>query len=77
MRARERNPKKICIADNGLRNATVFSFSKDSGRLAENLVCQESVRRGFGVFYWKGRQEVDFVARRREETWAVNLSYGG
>jgi hypothetical protein len=76
LKAQEKNPKKIYAIDNGLRKATAFVFSQDMGRLAENLVFQELSRSGFEIYYWKGKQEVDFIARRRNETWAVNVSYG-
>jgi predicted AAA+ superfamily ATPase len=76
LKAQEKNPKKVYAIDNGLRKATAFVFSQDVGRLAENLVFQELSRSGFEIYYWKGKQEVDFIARRRNETWAVNVSYG-
>ena len=76
LKVQEKNPKKVYAIDNGLRKATAFVFSKDAGRLAENLVFQKLSRSGFEIFYWKGKQEVDFIARRRNEIWAVNVSYG-
>lgn len=59
------NPRKVYVADTGLRNAMGFRFSADLGRVMENVVCLELVRRGHEVFYWRSAKarEVDFVVR--------------
>jgi predicted AAA+ superfamily ATPase len=70
------NPRKVYCADNGLRNAVSFRFSKDVGRLAENLVFLELKRRGEELYYWKSRGEVDFVFSDDENLLtALNVSY--
>lgn len=56
--------KKIYAIDNGLRNAVSFYFSEDEGRLLENLVFVELKRRGEEIFYFKGKNECDFIVRR-------------
>lgn len=56
--------KKIYAIDNGLRNTVSFYFSEDEGRLLENLVFVELKRRGEDVFYFKGRNECDFLIRK-------------
>ena len=43
-----------------MRNAVAFRFSQDIGRLAENFVFLELERRGYEVFYFEKKQEVDF-----------------
>jgi len=68
-------PKVYCI-DNGLRNAASFKFSRDEGRLAENLVFVELKRRGLEVFYWKNSNEVDFVLKSGDGSLeALNVTY--
>jgi len=57
------NPKKIYVIDTGMRNAVAFRFSDDSGRLLENLVFIELKRRNAEVWYFRGKQECDFVIR--------------
>ncbi len=57
----DRTPSKYYCVDTGLRNAVSSRHSVDSGRLLENAVCAELVRRGSTVHYWAGRREVDFV----------------
>ncbi|MFH1376404.1 MAG: ATP-binding protein [Candidatus Woesearchaeota archaeon] len=67
---------KIFCIDNGLRNAVSFKFSKDEGRLAENLVFIELKRREKDVYYWKNKGEVDFVIKNRDQTLtAINVCY--
>lgn len=61
---RNRNPQKIHVNDLGLRQIASISLSMDYGKLAETLVYQE-LKRKFrsDIFYWKGKQEIDFVIR--------------
>lgn len=70
------NPKKVYCIDNGLRNTVSFTFSKDEGRLAENLVFLELIRREKEIYYWKNGGEVDFVVKEKEGSLtAINVSY--
>ena len=70
------NPRKVYCIDNGLRNAVSFMFSKDEGRLAENLVFLELKRRSKEPYYWKNKGEVDFVIKDRDSSFtAINVSY--
>ncbi len=70
-------PSKIYCIDNGLRNAVSFKFSKDEGKLAENLVFVELKREGKDVYYWKNKMEVDFVVKNNDQSLvAINVSYG-
>ena len=55
--------KKYYSIDTGLRNATSFRFSKDVGKLMENIVLLELKRRNKEVYYWKGKHETDFVVK--------------
>jgi predicted AAA+ superfamily ATPase len=65
----EINPKKAYCVDNGLRNVMGLRFSEDAGRLAENAVFVELMRRNGSnplcrVFYWSdGRFETDFAVK--------------
>lgn len=63
------NPRKVYCIDTGLRNAAGFVFSKDEGRLMENIVFLELKKRGSEVYYWKDskQKEVDFVVKENEE----------
>lgn len=70
-------PSKIYTIDNGLRNSVSFKFSKDEGKMAENLVFVELKRRGFNPYYWKGKKEVDFIVKNKDQSLsAINVCYG-
>ncbi|KAF5421042.1 MAG: hypothetical protein C5S41_12320 [Candidatus Methanomarinus sp.] len=76
LKTQSRNNKKIYCIDNGLRNAVSFRFSRDEGRLAENLVFVELLRRGKDPYYWVGKGEVDFILKNRDGSLsAINVSY--
>ncbi len=69
-------PSKIYCIDNGLRNSVSFKFSKDEGKLAENLVMIELARRGESPYYWTKKGEVDFVVKSKDQSLsAFNVSY--
>ena len=63
-------PRKVYVVDNGFVTSKVFSLSDNLGRLLENQVFIELVRRGYDVertmFYYRSRndKEVDFVLRK-------------
>ncbi len=76
LKQQQANPRKIYCIDNGLRNVVSFKFSKDEGRLAENMVFVELKRRDKEIYYWIGRGEVDFVVKERDNSLtAINVSY--
>ena len=68
-------PSKIYCIDNGLRNSVSFKFSKDEGKLAENLVFVELKRRDKEVYYWENKGEVDFVVKENNNLIGINVSY--
>ena len=57
--------KKIYCIDSGIKNAIGFTFSRDMGRTAENIVFTSLKRMNRDVFYWKNKKgwEVDFVVK--------------
>lgn len=71
-----KHPKKAYCADTGLRNVVGTRFSRDSGHLAENLVYKTLERQKTPIYYWKGKNEVDFVIKRKPGTLeAINVTY--
>jgi len=58
------NPEKIYVIDAGVYRAISFRFSENRGRIFENLVFLEYRRNGEDIFYWKGKNEVDFLLRK-------------
>ena len=57
-------PYKVYAIAPGLYNAVLFRFSENIGRIFENVVYLALRRKGEEVFYWKGKGEVDFLARK-------------
>jgi hypothetical protein len=70
-------PKKIYFIDNGMRNSVSARFTQDDGKLAENTVFIELKRRGFETYFWKGKNEVDYVVKdENKNIHAINVTYG-
>jgi len=69
------SPKKVYCIDNGFVEAMSFKASEDFGRLMENLVAVELMRRksywfkNQEIYYWKDYQqnEVDFLVKEGEK----------
>lgn len=59
-------PRKIYCVDNGIANISGFKTSENLGKLYENTVAIELLRKGFDLYYWKTKQheEVDFVIKQ-------------
>lgn len=66
----QKAPRKVYLVDNGFITSKSFSLSENLGRLLENQVFIELLRRGYDVektmFYYRSRndKEVDFVLRK-------------
>ncbi|MEA3514349.1 MAG: ATP-binding protein [Nanoarchaeota archaeon] len=76
LKLQEKSARKIYCIDNGLRNAVSFRFSKDEGRLAENLVFIELKRKDKDIYYWRSKGEVDFVIKNKDNSLtAINVTY--
>ena len=67
---RIKSPRKVYVVDNGFVSAKAIQHSPDKGKLMENLVFMELVKRGYEpereLFYYKTRnnREVDFVVKK-------------
>ncbi len=76
LKVQEQNPRKLYTIDNGLRNAVSFKFSEDEGRLAENLVFIELKRKQREIYYWRGKGEIDFVIKSKDNSVdLINVCY--
>lgn len=62
-------PKKVYVVDNGFVQGAAFNLSENLGRLLENQIFVELMRRGYTpgktLFYYRTRndREIDFVTR--------------
>jgi predicted AAA+ superfamily ATPase len=61
-RQRLMNPKKVYLSDTGFLMLGT-PFSENRGQFLENAVAIELFRRGHEMFYFKGKQECDFILK--------------
>jgi hypothetical protein len=68
-------PKKVYCTDTGIIGSMAFKTSQDRGKLMENVVAVELLRRknywhnGWEIYYWKDhlQREVDFIIKEGTE----------
>ena len=58
---------QVYFIDNGLLNSVSFKFSKDAGKLLENLIFLELRRRNKKIFYNRDNYECDFIIQEKEK----------
>ncbi len=58
------NPQKIFSIDTGLCSVVSFRFSEDIGKLLENIVFVELLRKKTAPYYWENGAEIDFLLRK-------------
>jgi predicted AAA+ superfamily ATPase len=72
------NPDKYYVNDLGFYHAVGFKFSENQGKLLENVVFEQLMRKGFEFYYWKSKKgnEVDFLVRQQNKiTDAIQVTY--
>lgn len=70
LKEQDNSPRKVYSLDTGLSNALGFKFSENAGKLMENIVAVELLRRAaqkplIEIYYWKdvSGKEVDFIVK--------------
>jgi predicted AAA+ superfamily ATPase len=66
---------KYYFYDNGILSAINYNISKDFGKLMENLVAIELLRRNYEIYYSKNNFECDFIALKRNSSLSVQVCY--
>ncbi len=61
------NPKKVYSIDNGFSSNNSASFSKDHGKMLENLVFLALRRYYKNIFYFQEKGECDFIIKEKEK----------
>jgi len=59
------NPRKVFSIDVGLRNIVSFNFSQDLGKIYENVVFLEFLKKKKEIYYWKDKKECDFLIKEK------------
>jgi len=61
------NPKKVYSIDNGFSYNNSASFSKDKGKMLENIVFLGLRRKFKDIFYFQEKNECDFVIKQKDK----------
>ncbi|MCF8362466.1 MAG: DUF4143 domain-containing protein [Prolixibacteraceae bacterium] len=70
------NPKKVYTIDPAFANRLGHHFSENKGRILENIVYLELLRRGKEVYYHTGKNECDFLVKEGlDVTQAIQVVY--
>ncbi len=76
LKVQARNPRKVYAIDQGLVNFYSVSGSPDRGRLLENTIYLQLRRKGYEIWYFKGKKECDFICRYgKKEYSAIQVSW--
>jgi predicted AAA+ superfamily ATPase len=61
------SPKKVYSIDNGFSYSNSASFSKDEGKMLENIVFLNLRRKFKEIFYFQEKNECDFIIKEKEK----------
>jgi len=67
--------KKVYLTDNSFLAQTSFRFSKDYGKLLENLVFSELLKQEFEIYFYNDTYECDFIIKKENKLIAIQVCY--
>lgn len=67
--------RKIYINDNSFLAQISFRFSKDYGKLFENLVYTELLKNGYEIYFYHKGFECDFICKKENKFYAFQVCY--
>jgi len=67
--------KKTYIVDNSFLAQISFRFSKDYGKLFENLVFNELLKQNYEIYFFNDKKECDFIVKKENKTVAIQVCY--
>ncbi len=68
------NKKKLYLCDNGFMNLG-YNFSSNYGKLLENLVFSELLKRDYEIYFYNKDCECDFIVKKDNKTIAIQVCY--
>jgi len=73
IRVQNRNPKKVYLIDNSLKN--LYTLKMDLGRNMENVVFLDLRRRSQLIYYLRDTKEIDFYLPMEKDFQLINVCY--
>lgn len=70
-----KSEKKVYMIDTGLLSAIEFSMTANSGKLLENMVFLEFLKRGKEIFYFRDQHECDFIVKEANSLEAIQVTW--
>jgi len=74
LKEQQNSKKKIYFSDNGFVLLS-FRFASNYGKLLENLVYTELLKRGFEIYFYNKEFECDFIAQKDNKKIAIQACY--
>ncbi len=63
VKSQQLSQKKVYLLDTGFFGGASYHFSENTGHIYENAVLINLLRKEKEIYYWKGKQECDFVIK--------------
>ncbi len=70
-----KSKKKFYVNDNGLLAQISFNFSKNFGKLFENLVYTELKKQNYQIYFYNKELECDFIVVKEQKVIAMQICY--